>query len=288
MADDSSSAIHSDDKWHVFTLMATKPSDMETKSNVSTSGKSPTASQRLDLDETQLGEDTDEIDKYLSSVNKRQGECLAYVNCPKLSYEDVKAYYRTVQGNPDDRHHIFKSAKNILSFFYPLSFQHVVTSKFWGAIDPILRGNETTKFSSQLQSAIRNLHILSHIIADLKEELFSKRNPEHNQTNVPHEFIQAWMLILMYFILCSTSEAVRSSSYPRRAKALLKQGKMKTIRRLQTVSLRDREAASPLGIVSLLIGQLLQDARAGPMFFDRNRLASLYWAELQQLVSCPP
>jgi hypothetical protein len=239
----------------------------------------------LEVDEEQLFEDADEIDIYLSTANKRRGEKQAYLNCPQKSYNDIKISFDTRSTASDDEHLLFKAARNILTFFYPLPFKRTVALKFWGAIDRILRDKQLTQTSSRFQIAVRNIHLLSRLIKDSKEELFSRRNPEHNQTNVPHEFIQAWMLILMYFILLTTPEAGRSSSYPQRARALLTQGKMKAIQRLQTVSLRDRESVSPLGVVSLLIGQLLQDAKSGPMFFDRNRLASAYWTELQQLVS---
>jgi hypothetical protein len=232
-------------------------------------------------------EDADEIDKYLSSINKRRGERLAYLDCSEQSYTYSKASFDGNSAATEDEHHLFKSARNILSFFYPLSFQRTVTLKFWGAINRILQDKQSGQTSVRIQSAIRNIHLFSRLIKESKEELFSKRSPEYNQTNVPHEFIQAWILILMYFVLLTTPEAGRSSSYPQRARALLTQGKMKVIQRLQTVSLRDREAVSPLGIVSLLIGQLLQDSRQGPMFLDRNRLASSYWVELQQLVSYP-
>jgi hypothetical protein len=263
--------------------MATSPKNTEitTDDDEDASAAVP----NLDVDKKQLLEDADEIDNYLSSVNKRRGEKLAYLNCGKKTYAEVKESFNHKSAASNDEHLLFKAARNIITFFYPLPFQRTVTLKFWGAIDRLLRDKQLMQPSPRFQTAVHNIHVLSRLIRDSKEELFSKRNPEHNQTNVPHEFIQAWILILMYFILLTTPEAGRSSSYPQRARALLTQGKMKVIQRLQTVSLKDREAASPLGVVSLLIGQLLQDAKSGPIFLDRNRLASAYWNELQQLVS---
>jgi hypothetical protein len=132
---------------------------------------------------------------------------------------------------------------------------------------------------------LHNFRHLTRVVDDLREELFSKRTPAHNQTNVPHEFIQAFMLCLMFFILYTTDQADRSSNYLARCRALLTQGKIKVIQRLQTVTLRDREAASPLGVASLLIGQLVHDIGSGSLFSDRHRLINLYLDDLQRLVS---
>jgi len=282
-----------DDTWYVFTLLATSITQTENVSNGSPTSDSPKAMPVLVVDEKVLEDDSDEINNYLFSINKRRGESVAWTQCPTRTPDDIQKYLTSLDTTPeDDRHdlnhakmHLFKAAKKIITFFYPLHYDHMVTRKFWGAVDRIIESEDTNKSSSRFTRTVSNVRSLAFVIEDLKEELFSKRTPAYNQTNVPHEFIQAWLMCLMYFVLYTTSEAERSSTYLKRARALLIQGKMKVIRRLQTVSLRDREAVSPLGISSILIGQLLQYSGDQPMFPDRHHLASLYWRDIQDLVS---
>jgi hypothetical protein len=279
--------------WHVFTLLATSPTKNTANGSASSTVPALSATTVLTVDEKVLKDDIDEIDRYLSFANRRQGEASAYLTCSTKTMSEVKDYIYTLDATPANDHsslnhsrvHLFKAAENIFTFFYPPTYEHTVTLKFWGAVDSMLVDEQAAKSPSRFRYTVRNLQHLSHIITDLKEELFSKRTPAYNQTNVPHEFIQAWLMGLMYFVLFTTPEAQRSASYLQRCRALLTQGKLKVIQRLQTVSLKDREAAQPLGVVSILIGQLLQDAKGGPIFTNSHRLASLYWADLNKLVS---
>jgi hypothetical protein len=281
-----------DDTWYVFTLLATSIAQRENANNGSTTSDSPEEMPALVVDEKVLKDDSDDINNYLFSINRRRGESIAWTQCPTRTPDDIEKYLASLDTTHENdrlglnhaKMHLFKAAKKIITFFYPPDYDHMVTQKFWGAVDRIIESEETDKSSSRFRQTVRNVRLLAYVIEDLKEELFSKRTPAYNQTNVPHEFIQAWLMCLMYFVLYTTSEAQRSSTYLKRARALLTQGKMKVIRRLQTVSLRDREAVSPLGISSILIGQLLQDSGGQPMFPDRHRLASLYWRDIQALV----
>ena len=280
--------------WHIFTLLATHVTYPDNQSPADQGTQNPTSPKPvLHMDEKTLKEDSDDVDRYLSHINRRRGENLAYTHCPLKTMEEVENYLQSLQSIQDQASNnimalklkLFRGAKNIFTFFYPLDYDHRVVSKFWGAIDAMMRSGKSTITPGRLQQLAKNVHALSHTIIDLKEELFSRQVITDNQTNIPHEFLQAWMLCLMYLILFTTDQANRSSRYLRRSKALLVQGKMKIIQRLQTVSLREKEAVSPLGIVSMLIGQLLQDTRGGPLFFDRHRLAMLYWEDVQALVS---
>lgn len=283
-----------DDAWHVFTLLATNIIQTESVSNGSPTTNTPKAvAPALVVDKEVLQNDSDDVNTYLSSINRRQGESIAWIQCPTRTPDDLEKYVSSLDttrandslGLNHAKRHLFKASKNIFTFFYPLNYDHPITQKFWGAAGRIMESEETNTSPSRFRHLVRNVRFLAYVVEDLKEELFSKRTPAYNQTNVPHEFIQAWLMCLMYFVLYTTSEAERSSTYLKRARALLTQGKIKVIRRLQTVSLRDREAVSPLGISSILIGQLLQDSRGQPMFPDRHRLASLYWRDIQALVS---
>ena len=282
-----------DDTWHVFTLLATNITQKENVSNGPPTPDLPKAMPTLVVDQKVLQDDSDDIDNYLFSINKRPGESIAWEQCPTRAPDDIKKYLTSLDNTPEHdplglnhtKMHLFKAAKKIITFFYPLDYDHTVTRKFWGAVDRIIESEDTNKSPSRFRYTVHNVRTLTSVIEDLKEELFSKRTPTYNQTNVPHEFIQAWLMCLMYFVLYTTPEAERSSKYLKRARALLTQGKMKVIRRLQTVSLRDREAVSPFGISSILVGELLQDTRGQPIFPDRHRLASLYWRDIQNLVS---
>jgi hypothetical protein len=269
--------------WHVFTLMATVPDEGP---NAQDSAGPAT----LRLDSTVLHQDANEINHYLSESNRRHGELDSYLNCPEASFPPVQEFARTLQadaaGDPEginaDKVHIFRAAQHIFTFFYPLTFNHLVARKFWGAIDRILRDEHARKFV--LQSRIRNVRNVHHAVDYIKEELFFKRTPEYNQTNVPHEFIQAWLMILMFFVLLPTPMSRRADSYPKRCQALLTQGTVKVIKRLQTDSLRDRESVSVIGTAALLVGQLLENARGNINFPDRQRLMTSYWNDLQRLV----
>jgi hypothetical protein len=276
--------------WHVFTLLAATvaQSASDNQDAIKPAVEPPRV---LNVDPKVLRDDADEIQEYLTSVNKRRGENAAYVNCPKSSIASVKEYVRGIAARPglsaeyvSRQIHFYKAARNIFTFFYPFNFEHVVSAKYWGAVQRILGDDIPAGPTYFFLQRLRNFRSLAHLVQDLKEEVFSRRSPQEHHTNVPHEFIQAWMLCLMHLVLFTTEEAERTSNYVRRCRALLTRGKMNVIQRLQTSNLKEREAVSPLGLASLMIGQLLEDARGGPMFPDRNQLASLYWNDLQKLV----
>jgi hypothetical protein len=276
----------SSESWHVFSLMATDVAQVNSASQ--TSFHSAT----LPFDDHVLLQDMDEIDLYLSSTNKRLGESEAYRSCDATSFHEIKDYINSLPNDPTDaqrvNHHrsqLVRSAREILSFFFPPKVDHVVIRKYWGAVYRILKDDSIVKSQSRFHHMVKTIHNLAHVVRDLKEELFSKRDPTHNQTNVPHEFIQAFLMCHMYLVLFTTEHADGSRKYPKRCKALLTQGKLKVIQRLQTVCLRDKEAVSPLGVATQLLGQLLQEVRGGPLFPDRHQLASEYWEYLKKLVS---
>lgn len=297
---DESSDTEDFQAFHVFTLLATNLGEVDSSdhgtSNGSTKPKTPQKLHNLMVDPQVLKNDCDETNTYLFTYNRRRGESIAWLQCPTSWPDKIQKYLSTLDTSPTgdlsfnldhSKAHLFKAAQLIFTFFYPADYKHLVTQRYWGAIDRIIESEDAAKSPSRFKQMVHNARHLAAVVEDLKEELFSKRTPAYNQTNVPHEFIQAWLMILMYFVLFPTDEARRSSTYLKRARALLTQGKMKVIQRLQTVSLRDREAVSPLGVATLLMGQLLQDNRGQPIFPDRHRLASLYWRDIQALVNTP-
>jgi hypothetical protein len=244
----------------------------------------------LRLDSTVLHEDANEINYYLSELNRRHGEVDSYLNCREASFSSVQEFAKTLTTEPDreginaDKIHLFRAARHIFSFFYPLTFNHLVARKFWGAVDRILRDDYVATRKFVLQSRVKAIRSVHNAVDYIKEELFFKRTPAYNQTNVPHEFIQAWLMILMWFVLFPTQFARKADSYPKRCQALLTQGMVKVIKRLQTDSLRDRESVSAIGTTALLVGQLLENARGNINFPDRQRLMKSYWSDLQRLV----
>ena len=185
------------------------------------------------MDEKTLKEDSDDVDRYLSHINRRRGENLAYTHCPLNTVEQVEKFLQSLQSTQDQATNnitalklkLFKSARNVFTFFYPLDYDHRVVSKFWGAVNTMMRSGKSTITPSRFQQLVKNVHSLSRTISDLKEELFSRQVITDNQTNIPHEFLQAWMLCLMYLILFTTDQATRSHRYLRRSKALLVQGR---------------------------------------------------------------
>jgi hypothetical protein len=285
------------DPWHVFTLLATNLNKVDSDGSSSNGSTSTTPLQKMPalvVDGKMLREDSDETNTYLISYNRRRGESTAWIQCPTSSPDEIQRYLASIDTSSSQDHsfklnhskaHLFKATTTIFTFFYPFDYKHIVTEKFWGAVNRIMQNEDAAKGFSRFKQMIHNVRHLAAVVEDIKEELFSKRTPAYNQTNVPHEFMQAWLMILMYFVLYTTSESGRASTYLKRARMLLTQGKMKVIQRLQTVSLRDREAVSPLGVAALLIGQLVSDARGQPIFPDRHRLASLYWRDIQALTA---
>jgi hypothetical protein len=288
-------AVRAGYAWHVFTLLASRINTQASSKSLipSSTSQSRIPEDTLSVDKELLNEDSDEMDQYLRSINNRRGEREAYRQCLSRIQEDVRSFVNSldVAGTVDSHDyntakiHFYNAAKDIFTFFYPLHYTHVVSRKYWGAVDSILCSEEGTRSLSKFLQMLHNVRRLARVADDLREELFSKRTPVRNQTNVPHEFIQAFMLCLMFFILYTTDQADRSSNYLARCRALLTQGKIKVIQRLQTVTLRDREAVSPLGVASLLIGQLVHDVGSGSLFSDRHRLINLYLDDLQRLVS---
>jgi hypothetical protein len=295
-APDSNGArsVRSGYAWHVFTLLASRINTQGIPNSPTPSSASQirTPEDGFSVDKELLNEDSDEMDQYLRSINNRRGEREAYRQCLSRIHDDVRSYVNSLAVGDAADSHDYNSAKidfhnavkDIFTFFYPLHYTHAVTRKYWGAVDNILCSEEGTRSLSRFLQMLHNVRRLARVVDDLREELFSKRTPVHNQTNVPHEFIQAFMLCLMFFILYTTDQADRSSNYLARCRALLTQGKIKVIQRLQTITLRDREAVSPLGVASLLIGQLVHDVGCGSLFSDRHRLINLYLDDLQRLV----
>jgi hypothetical protein len=277
-------------KWHVFTLLATH---VNHDTNAESQEKSEVGTEpSLLLDERILKDDCDEANHYLLYTNKRRGEIQAYTECPMKTTRQLRDLALSLLPTDGSKAtsevalqlQLLKSTYNIFTFFYPLRYDHSITHKYWGAVYRMAQNEEIKVSSERFAMYLQDIRKLSHVIEDIKEELFSKRSPAHNQTNIPNEFVQAWMLCLMYFVLYGTEEMGCSRNYLRRCRSLLTQGKIKVIQRLEIVSLGDREAVSPLGVSSLLIGQLLQDVKGGPLFFDRHRLATLYWNDIQKLV----
>ncbi|KAF2400986.1 hypothetical protein EJ06DRAFT_530070 [Trichodelitschia bisporula] len=275
------------DNWYVFTLMATRAD----APSPPISDTTPAAPPKLVVDQGRLRADSDEIDAYLTTTNRRRGEAAAWHTCPQKTYTEVKNYIASLP--PDDgtglnsqRQALFRAARAIFTLFYPLAYAHPVAGKYWGALDRLLRSPPS---ATTLAATARRVRSLAHAASDVKHEIFGRHGASppalYNQTNVPHEFIQAWLLVLMFAVLAVTGEAGRTADYARRAKALLAAGKMKIVRRLQTVSLREREAATTTGAAAVLVAQLVQDARGAPMFADRHRLATLYWRDIQAVTA---
>jgi hypothetical protein len=237
-----------------------------------------------------LATQSDEIDEYLASKNQRHGESVAYVQCPTKTFQEVKDFVSSLGSSEhlglDNIYtsgpRFLKAARDFLNFLVPLNYEHNITKKYWGAIDRMLRNEQLSQDPVRFHEAVRNVRRISRIVRDF-QDLFSDHTPADNQINVS-EFSRAWILGLMYFILYPTEQARRSTNYLLRCEALLREGKTKVLRRLQIVSLDDREAASPLGISSILISGLLRDPRARKTPSDGHGLAALYWKDIQQLV----
>jgi hypothetical protein len=219
----------------------------------------------------ELATQFDEMDHYLALKNQRHGEGVAYYMSPTNTFQQVKDFVSSLG-----------SIENLGLDNVPLNYEHRITKKYWGAIRRMLRNEEIPQDPVRFHEAVRNVRRISRIVRHF-QDLFSDHTPADNQINVS-EFSRAWILGLMYFILYPTEQARRSTNYLLRCEALLREGKTKVLRRLQIVSLDDREAASPLGISSILISGLLRDPRARKTPSDGHGLAALYWKDIQQLV----
>jgi hypothetical protein len=277
----------SPERWHVFTLLATSPARITVAER---SEPHPfLSSNHLEVDQKLLQTDADDVNNYLLTRNKRPGEKESWARCPTASYAQVRAYGKSLSTDPKDdpsgvntdRLHLIKSTRHMFTFFYPIDFDHVVSQKYWGAVLRILQADQPNW--AFFRARVRRIRFVHHVVDNLKEELFSQRQPAYNTTNVPHEFIQVWLMLIMFLVLFATDQAKRSSDYTKRCRTLLMQGKFKVIRRLQTVSLREKEAVLPMGVASLLIGKLCENARGDQDSTDRERLLGGYFGDLQNL-----
>ncbi|OCK75231.1 hypothetical protein K432DRAFT_429549 [Lepidopterella palustris CBS 459.81] len=273
----------------IFPPMKMKAQSAETEFGTNNAGRSakPIDTWHVFTAQHTLTVDSDDIDHYLASKNKRLGESTAYVECPTKTFQEVKDYVSSLGSSEHmdldnvstSELHLLKAAMNILSLFFPLHYEHKITQKYWGAIDRILR--ESSQRSPRFLRVVWDVRRTSRTVRDLKD-LFSSYTPAENQIEAPWEFMRAWMFCLMYFILYSTEGAGKSPSYQLRCRALLRKGKSKVLQGLQIMRLRDREAVSPLGISSLLIFGLLRDLRDRPVSFT---VAARYWRDIQQLTT---
>ena len=284
--------------FHVFTVLATDfdaGSVPQVTTQTSTAGPGTgTTARQFQVNEQVLRNDLAEVNKYLSTKNSRLMESESYAQCPTKTTYDVEASIEQLKAlrDQDSRYQreynrkiaFARAARDIFEFFFPLRYENVVTLKYWGALDRIIRAQGIKRASGQFDVVVRDISSLARVTNEIKLELFSGRDAPDYVTTVPHEFIQAWMLCLMYFIMFTTEYSSHSVSHIRRCKERLLQGRVKMIERLQTVNIHDMEAVLPLGITSLLLGQLLQDNQ-GPLIPDRHRLTSFYWEYLQSFVS---
>lgn len=284
--------------FHVFTVLAT---DFDAGSVLPVTSQTPTAgpgagttAQQFQVNEQVLRNDLAEVNKYLSTKNSRLKESESYAQCPTKTTYDVEASIRQLKAlrDQDPQHQqeynqkiaFARAARDIFEFFFPLRYENVVTLKYWGAVDRIIQAQGIKSARGQFDVVVRDVLSLARVTNEIKLELFSGRDARDYVTTVPHEFIQAWMLCLMYFIMFTTEYSSHSVSHIRRCRERLLQGRVKMIERLQTVNIHDMEAVLPLGVTSLLLGQLLQDNQ-GPLIPDRHRLTSFYWEYLQSFVS---
>ena len=284
--------------FHVFTVLATdfdagSVPQVTTQNSTAGPGTGTTARQ-FQVNEQVLRNDLAEVNKYLSTKNSRPMESESYVQCPTKTTYDVEASIEQLKAlrDQDSRYQqeynrkvaFARAARDIFEFFFPLRYENVVTLKYWGALDRIFRAQGIKSARGQFDVVVRDMSNLARVTNEIKLELFSGRDARDYVTTVPHEFIQAWMLCLMYFVMFTTEYSSHSVSHIRRCKERLLQGRVKMIERLQTVNIHDMEAVLPLGVTSLLLGQLLQDNQ-GPLIPDRHQLTSFYWEYLQSFVS---
>ena len=286
--------------FHVFTVLATDfdaGSVLPVTSQTSAAGPGAgTTAQQFQVNEQVLRNDLAEVNRYLSTKNSRPMESESYAQCPTKTTYDVEASIRQLKAlrDRDPQHQqeynqkiaFARAARDIFEFFFPLRYENVVTLKYWGAVDRIIQAQGIKSARGQFDVVARDVLSLARVTNEIKLELFSGRDARDYVTTVPHEFIQAWMLCLMYFIMFTTEYSSHSVSHIRRCRERLLQGRVKMIERLQTVNIHDMEAVLPLGVTSLLLGQLLQDNQ-GPLIPDRHRLTSFYWEYLQRFVSLP-
>lgn len=290
----SSAVSFTAEGFHVFTVLATDfdaGSVPQVATQNSTAGPGTrTTAQQFQANEQVLRNDLAEMNKYLSTKNSRPMESESYTQCPTKTTRDVEASIEQLKAlrDQDSRYQqeynrkiaFARAARDVFEFFFPLRYENVVTLKYWGALDRIIRAQGIKSARGQFDVVVRDMSSLARVTNEIKLELFSGRDARDYVTTVPHEFIQAWMLCLMYFIMFTTEYSPHSVSHIRRCRERLLQGRVKMIERLQTVNIHDMEAVLPLGITSLLLGQLLQDNQ-GPLIPDRHRLTSFYWEYLQ-------
>ncbi|KAF2463922.1 uncharacterized protein BDR25DRAFT_346990 [Lindgomyces ingoldianus] len=272
--------------FHVFTLLATEPITQSPDTTVDPAqGSAGPPKQQYRVNEKQLQQDLSEADIYLSTKNSREMESKSYTECPPKTTYQVENSISSLRGLLDreefnNKLTFARAAKDLFEFFLPLRYEHPLTLKFWGGLNRILQTRGIKSAHGQFAMIAKDLSNLAKVASEIKLELFSEKDWSEFVTTVPHEFIQAWMMLIIFIVMFSTDRFAKSSSHIRRCKERFLQGRLKMIERLQPVSIREREAVLPLGLTVLILGQLLHDSQ-GPLTLERHRLTSFYWDSLK-------
>ncbi|ORY17577.1 hypothetical protein BCR34DRAFT_555135 [Clohesyomyces aquaticus] len=276
------------DVFHVFTLLATEPVPQAQDAAIDQNHPPDRhATQKYQLNEKQLLQDLSEADIYLSSRNSRPAESKNYDDCPTKTSYQVESLIASLRGSVDREEYSTKlifarAARDVFDFFLPIRYEHVLTLKFWGGLNRIIETVGIQSAHGQFAAITKELSNLSKVVKEVKQELFFEKEMSEYITTVPHEFIQAWMMFIMFIIMFPTDPPSKLSNHIRRCKERIMQGRLKMIERLQPVSIREREAVLPLGLTTLILGQLLHDSQ-GPLTPQRHRLTSFYWDTIKTL-----
>ncbi|EME85400.1 uncharacterized protein MYCFIDRAFT_213846 [Pseudocercospora fijiensis CIRAD86] len=214
----------------------------------------------------------------------------SYATCPEASRADVQAWLATFAGDtsfksPQSGTAIGKTlasrkewiallSEYVFGFFFPLDFDHLLTRKFWGALENLLQattfyghGAEDVEYDRQMAGEFLALLLkdLVPYIASLSKAFYGH---ESKTPCAPDHFFRAWLHIISAFVLASEIKFKRSRRRAWRMplEQLISAGKqLEGGERAITITLRNGvdiskyEVCSSRGLVALVLDRLSND-----------------------------
>ncbi|KXT10639.1 hypothetical protein AC579_1250 [Pseudocercospora musae] len=241
-----------------------------------------------------------ESKKALSQISDAMSNALAenvqstlkesYATCPEASRANVQTWLATFSTDTSSEPYLSGSeiGKNLSSrkkwiallsgyvfgFFFPLDFDHLLTRKFWGALQNLLQGttfyglgDEDLDYDRRMAEEFLELLLKNIVpyIASLSKAFYGH---ESQDLSLPDQFFRAWLHIVSAFVLASEMKLKRSR--PRAWRMPLKQlisagEQLECGEHALTVALRNGveisryEVCSCRGLIALVLDRLSND-----------------------------
>lgn len=161
----------------------------------------------------------------------------------------------------------------LFRFFWPLSFRHTVTDKYWGAVQGILQQDTAVFSRASVDRAIADLrNDIVPVMQSLTREFSASQG---DLTPLPEAYSKAFLHLIMIFVLISQTTEQRGfgvnnstiRAHLRGTKDALTTGKREITSRLKEQSkmpdLEELEVCSHTSLLTLVLNQFSQDVMHG-------------------------